>query len=365
MNRPRSGGAGRFVNRKGLTHVAADQKVLVIGGGIAGLSAATKLATLDIHSVIVEKAPILGGHAVQYACKATEKCVACAACIVEEKWRQALGDPRIEVSTRTRVVDVSGRNANGYRVIIENSHDSDSPAQTSIAADAIIVATGFTPFDPAGKPYGYQQFANVITNLELERILREKGLPYCPSDNRLPDQIAFVQCVGSRDAGLGHLWCSKVCCASALRITGLIKARRPETKITIFYIDIQTFGKDFNTQFGQLKNKVKMVRAIPADIFGSDKDRLRVVYFTPGEAQRCEESFDMVVLSVGITPGQDNRTLKELFQLLPTDTGFLEDSARKGVFIAGAAGGPMTIADSVASAGRAALRAANHLRGVT
>jgi heterodisulfide reductase subunit A len=143
----------------------------------------------------------------------------------------------------------------------------------------------------------------------------------------------------------------------------LVKARRPETDITIFYIDIQTFGKDFDTQLAQLKDQMTMVRAIPADIFGSAGDRLRVVYFNPGENRSCEALFDMVVLSVAITPSPDNRALTELFQLPTADTGFLEESEREGVFVAGAAGGPMSIAESVASAGRAAFRVASYLRG--
>jgi heterodisulfide reductase subunit A len=343
--------------------MVAEPTVVVIGGGIAGLSAAIHLADVQIRPVIVEKASFLGGHAVQYACKATEACVTCGACLVEQTRRRVLDDQRIAVSTNSRVADVIRSNGKGYRVAIDKMDPLEPAEQASIEAEAIIIATGFAPFDPVGKPYGWRHFANVVTNLQLEQLLREKSLPRCPSDNRIPEAIAFVQCVGSRDAKLGHLWCSKVCCASALRMAGLVKARRPETNITIFYIDIQTFGKDFDTQLAQLKDQMRLVRAIPGDIYGSAGDRLRVVYFHPYEKRSCEDLFDMVVLSVGMTPSPDNRALTDLFQLPTTASGFLEESEQEGVFVAGAAGGPMSIAESVASAGRAAFRVADYLRG--
>jgi heterodisulfide reductase subunit A len=170
-----------------------------------------------------------------------------------------------------------------------------------------------------------------------------------------------VQCVGSRDAKLGHLWCSKVCCASALRMARLIKFRRPETDISIFYIDIQTFGKEFESYYRHVKNELQMIRAIPADIFQTAEDRLRVVYFNFDDNEGREALFDMVVLAVGITPAADNRSLAELFQVTPADSGFLEPAETSGVFTAGAVGGPMSIAESVASAGRAVRQVTGYL----
>ena len=91
--------------------------------------------------------------------------------------------------------------------------------------DALVFATGFKPFDPRDKPYGYGIFKNVVTNLDLEKMLRKTGRLERPSDGAAPARMAFIQCVGSRDAKLGHLWCSKVCCGSALRMARLLKAQ--------------------------------------------------------------------------------------------------------------------------------------------
>jgi heterodisulfide reductase subunit A len=338
-----------------------DKTVLVIGGGIAGLSAAAKLAANHIRSVLVEKSPSLGGHAVQYACKATDACVKCGACVVEEKWRQVQRDPRIEVAAASRVTHVTPNDTGGWQVVVEKIDDGEAPQTFTCRADAVILATGFKPFDPVNKPYGYGRFPDVITNLELERMLREKSLPVRLSDNRPPEKVAFVQCVGSRDAKLGHLWCSKVCCASALRMARLIKFRRPETDISVFYIDIQTFGKEFESYYRLVKKELQMIRAIPADIFQTAEDRLRVVYFNFDDNESREALFDMVVLAVGITPATDSRSLAELFQVTPADSGFLENAETSGVFTAGAAGGPMSIAESVASAGRAVRQVTGYL----
>jgi heterodisulfide reductase subunit A len=228
-------------------------------------------------------------------------------------------------------------------------------------ADALVLATGFQAYSPEDKPYGYGKFKNVVTNLELERMLRKENLPRRPSDGAFPERMAFIQCVGSRDARLKHLWCSQVCCASALRMARLIRFRRPETDIVFFYIDVQTFGADFDAFYERVKTEIRMVREIPADFYPVDDGRLRIPYFDAESGKEAETICDMAVLSVGMTPGPDNRDLAEKLGFSPAGTGFLEDPAAEGVFIAGAAGGPMSIPDAVRSAGETAARVRNYL----
>ncbi len=130
----------------------------------------------------------------------------------------------------------------------ENAIDLNQDKAThSIGADAVVIAAGFQPFVPTSKPYGYGHFSNVITNLELERMLRQHSQALMPSDRTPARKIAFIQCVGSRDAKLNHLWCSKVCCGSASANGALDQSPRPASDITWFYIDVQTFGKDFQS----------------------------------------------------------------------------------------------------------------------
>jgi len=401
----------------------AAKRVLVVGGGVAGLSAALDLAAAGVNVDIVEKSDFLGGHAVQFFCKATEQCVKCGACIVEEKLAAALNSPRIGIYTSGRIRRVvsadgfsveirqkpayispekctncgacreicpavgaviqgfSGRQHPFYAIASkhclyfkdrscracvdgcpERAIDLDvSETDFSIAADAVILATGFSPFDPINKPYGYGVFKNVVTSLELERIVKRTGSVQRPSDGRIPERLAYIQCVGSRDATLNHLWCSQICCASAMRTADVIRQRHPETETTLFYIDIQSCGRNFPAFYDAICDHTRMIRSIPGDIYEADGDRLKVVYWdTPG-GKEAESVFDMVVLSVGITPGDSLKNLLEMFHVTPDTSGFAPGAGRNGLFFAGTVTGPMGIAEAVASGGEAALRAVEHL----
>jgi heterodisulfide reductase subunit A len=336
-----------------------EQTVLIVGGGIAGLSAANQLAAMKISSILVEKQSTVGGHAAGYACKATDACVQCGACLVVESCRTVLADPAVEVLTSRRItaVERSGR----FRFVIGKESAAKSEDLTR-EADAVILACGFQAFDPRSKPYGYGVFPNVMTNLELEWMLRDRSIPTRPSDHRQPDRIAFVQCVGSRDRHLGHLWCSKFCCASALRMARLIKTRCPQVDITFFYIDIQTFGKDFQNFLASIKEDFTLVRTLPGDVFPAEGGRLRVASYDPVDQQGHEDIFDLLVLSVGITPDAQNLQLAGQFQLAPEPDGFWPMSTGSGVFCAGTVCGPMSIAESIVSGKQAAVHAAGYIR---
>ncbi|MBA3037285.1 MAG: CoB--CoM heterodisulfide reductase iron-sulfur subunit A family protein [Desulfobacterium sp.] len=339
--------------------------VLVIGGGIAGLTAAYELAKLDINVELVEKTPFLGGHAARFTCKATECCEKCGACMVEEKIQKVSQNKNIKIHTNATLNTIS-RNDRFYFNIHINGQNKETDVSVSkendisISADAVIMATGFTPYYPAKKPYGYKVFDNVITNLELEEMLRNNNIAVKPSDKQAPDKIAFIQCVGSRDSKLNHLWCSKICCASALRMARLIKRRQPETSITIFYIDIQGFGNDFENFYEKAKKDIKLIRAIPADIYKVENERLKLEYFDHLLMQPIEEVYDMVVLSVAITPKNESKELADSLGIETYDTGFIkscnkDDTATSnGVFVAGTAGGPLSISESAAQGAKTA-----------
>lgn len=347
--------------------MASKEEVLIIGGGVAGLSAALGLSQLGIRSVLVEKKAGLGGYAAQYACKATTACVKCGACVVMEKISRAVADPNIEVLTGSRVERMS--RARGFEALIDGAAGDGPPASRTRTAAAVILACGFKPFDPESKPYGYKRFANVVTNLDLERMLRAHSVPLRPSDGAAPARMAFVQCVGSRDASLGHLWCSRVCCASALRMARLIKMRRPATELTFFYIDIQSFGERFQDFYDEIRRDFRMIRALPGDVFQAPDESLTVVYYDSQGRQSHEEPFDLLVLSVGITPAGDAEELAGMAGLPIGPAGFVSSAAAgrpqpaAGVFAAGTVCGPMSIAEAVAAGDSAAQAAAAYLRG--
>ncbi|MGA7145192.1 MAG: FAD-dependent oxidoreductase [Desulfobacterales bacterium] len=400
----------------------ADKNVLIIGGGVAGLSAAVELAVLGIHVELVEKSDFLGGHAIGYACKAIDNtCVKCGACMVEEKLQSAVSHPNIKVLRGCQIQDISKNHrfsasirqeplvidrkkctncglcldrcpvdrailqgfsknnhpfyaVNKERCLYFKDHsctickdecpetaiDLDkSASEHTIEADAVLIATGFQPFNPKNKPYGYGRFKNVVTALELENMLKRSGGAKKPSDDKPPQKVAFIQCVGSRDAKLNHLWCSKVCCGSALRMARLVRERQPETEVTFFYIDVQTFGKDFEPFYREVREDIRMIRAIPADIYETEDQRLKVNFVNHPLHETREDIFDLAILSVGITPGEDIGTLSRIFEVDPDEFGFLKGEhkkmpvSRNGVFTAGTVQGPMSIPEAIATAGSA------------
>ena len=378
------------------------KKVMVIGGGIAGLTAAWELAGLGAEVALVEKADYLGGHAIQYACKATDECKQCGACAVESMLKKVVNAPAISVHLAT---EVAGVNKNGnFKVSLkkadvakkakacEAGYDADptgcsavkgyslnnakfykadgslDPATTGSAdaleVDAVVVATGFTPFDANIKStYRYSELQNVITGIDLETCKRVNGQVLRPSDGKPPKKVAFIQCVGSRDERLGNLWCSHVCCPYALRTAQSMKYKDPELDVTIFYMDIQNTGNDFPVFYQQCKNDLKFVRTIPVDMYLTEDDKIRT-RFMAGEdsSEAVEDVFDMVVLSVGIMPGTDNQALAEMVGAPLTSDGFFASAdklnrsttSQDGVFLAGTASGPKTIAESIVQAGQSA-----------
>jgi heterodisulfide reductase subunit A len=326
-----------------------DKKVLIVGAGVAGLSAALLLSKNGVKTIVIEKASYPGGHAASFTCKAVEKCVKCGACIAEDKLQKAKTDGNIEIFTSSVIKTISP--AAPFKAIAENK-----AKQFNISCDAVITATGFTLFNPALKPYGYKRFDNVITNFELENMIREKNRIQKPSDKKNPNKIAFIQCVGSRDASLNHLWCSKTCCGSAIRMASLIKDKSPDTEILFFYIDIQNFGKNFTSYYKKIKDKIKMIRAIPADIFETEKGLL-ITYFDKKTDKSIEEPVDMAILSVGITPNKPE--IIRMLNLKTENTGFISkpkinEAIKSGIFAAGAALGPMNIEEASASGASAA-----------
>lgn len=228
---------------------------------------------------------------------------------------------------------------------------------------AIIVATGYKPFDARKKPeFGYGVYKNVITNLELERLLSASGPTFGNLNIRKNAKIAFIQCVGSRDEKTNE-YCSKICCMESLKNASIIKNRYPDTDITIFYTDIRTPGRMYEEFYRRIMLEgVRFVRGGVGRIWEENgKTILRYEDTLSGEVK--EEEFDLVVLAIGM---EGNPDLESTIGIRTGEDGFYEvahpklkpaETDIRGIFLAGTAAGPNDIQGSISSAGLAASKA--------
>ena len=246
--------------------------------------------------------------------------------------------------------------------------------EITVKTGTIILATGYemTPVD-AKEEYGQGRLRNVVSALTIERLLAPH-VPYGrmlrPSDGKVPDSIAYVQCAGSRDRSLGVSYCSRVCCMYAIKQAMLLSGALPLVDITIYYMDIRAFGKGFEQFYQNAKAMgIEFVKAKVARITEDEKQNPVVRIEVIDEDGRVEERrHDMVVLSLGMVPARDG---DEVLPACRADDGFIHCPEPKlapcrteteGVFVAGTAAGPKDIPDSIVEAGAAAVEAAIYLR---
>lgn len=342
------------------------QKVLVLGGGVAGMTSALEAAAKGLEVYLVEKAADIGGWAYTYCCKATDKCAKCSACLVPQAKMQVEKNPLITVFCGSEVIGVSGQSGS-YNAKINNGQGQ----VIDVEVGAIIVATGFKPFDAARKgEFAYDREKNVITGLELEQALRERG-SLAAAFGKV-NKIGFIQCVGSRDLALGNNYCSKVCCMYASKLAKLIRSELPDAELTIFYMDFQTFGKGFDEFLKSAKedDKIQFVRGIPAKIFGFPYDRLTVRYANSMTGEAIEDKFDLIVLSAAITPSEGTEKVSSMLDIETDEHGFFGVSTlnpvgtkQPGVFVAGTCQSPKDIPQSMEQAKAAAGAAIKFLVG--
>lgn len=242
-------------------------------------------------------------------------------------------------------------------------------------AKTVILATGFNLFDPLEIPrFGYGQYKNVITSMQMEREIaptRPYNTILRPGDGKVPDRIAYVLCTGSRDNTVGNPICSQICCMYSMKQAQLLMGALPMADITIYYINIRSFGKGFEEFYQQAKGMgVNFVKGKIGKITEKENGNLILRYEDIAEGVVKEAEHDMVVLSVGVksnsSPGKifDGNLLKlDPLQFVAQQDllGSPAKTSIDGVFVAGTASGPMDIPDSILSAGSASSEAISYL----
>ncbi len=333
----------------------------------------------DQHAVVVTRKPTYVND---------DKCIGCQlceyACDTEypDLFEQGLGS--------VRAISIAFTNAIPQKAVLDADYClacglclracptdaiefDQQPRQETLLAGAVIVASGFQLNALTIKPqYSAAQNENIISPLTLERLLAPHG-PYGrvlrPSDGKIPDSIAFVQCAGSRDQTIGVPYCSRVCCMYAIKQAMLLSGSLPTADITIYYMDIRAFGKGYEQFYQNAKAMgINFVRGKVSKIDPVDKDDLILHVELTEEPQDCirKQRHDMVILAQGMIPEWNPSTVSPVhigsdgFIATPDATSPCATNV-PGVFVAGAAAGPKDIVDSIAEAGAAAMAAGRYL----
>lgn len=405
-----------------------NNKVLVIGGGPAGLTAAQALVSNGEEAVLVEREDTLGGMARELACKGISECRNCGVCYVIDRAAEVLRAPGIEVLLRSEIVSVEKTN-DGFKVKIRSSPryvtgscigcdkcsevcpvegkaifaptGSGHPRAYWIDRDKclhfkkakcekcaevcptnaikyddraknvtrnvsrVILATGMDPIDAGEIPrLGYGTIPDIVSSVDAERILNEKGRLVRPSDGVPPKKIAIIQCVGSRNEKAGVEYCSKFCCKYGTKIGQLMIDENPDTDLDFYFMDLRTLYEpqdDFKKWADSIKRKVekkkiprvRLIRSMPSQAFSGDDGKVWLRSSGETDSEVTETPYDLVVLSVGMRPRALPEGLAKSLGLTTDGCGFArcEDSELSSkVAVLGAVCEPMDIEETVTRA---------------
>lgn len=330
-------------------------KVIVIGGGAAGMQAAATLRTQGIEPVIVEKEARLGGKL--------------------NRWHKLFPS----LTPASEIVDALEKSVQGIETVCgtEVSDIDDTGVSLTgggrIEGDAVIVASGFEVFRAELKEeYGYGIYDNVFTSVDVENMLNEDRVSM--AGGGVPKRIAFLHCVGSRDEKVGQRHCSKVCCITAVKQAMELKEMFPDSEVFNFYMDIRMFGPGYEEKYRQAQEdfNVHFVRGRISEAGETIDKRIQIKAEDTLVGRPVKMTVDMLILVVGMTAGQSNAGFARTHGVALQQSGFIAPrdpfcanvcSDAGNIFYAGTVTAPKNVGESINEGTAAALKAAEYLRG--
>jgi heterodisulfide reductase subunit A len=340
---------------------------LVLGGGIAGLTAALELALAGQPVYLVEKTDRLGGNLARV--DLTAPYLYSARDLLAERLAHVRQTPNVTVMLNSRLKNLSGFIGN-YSATVETENGHNLHEEKTIPVGNVIVATGYKEFD-AGRitHYGYGKLPDVITSFEFEQMLRAGRIQM--KSGRQPQYVAIIHCVGSRSKEF-HGYCSRVCCMTALKYAHEIKSALPESYVSDIYIDMHAFGKgceDFYKKSSEVKTLFLMYgkneRPVIRKSDPGDDCEMLIEVDEKLSGERIEIPADLVILMVGMEARADAGEVARLVNISHDKDGWFIESHVKldpvatttdGIYIAGTCSSPKDIPDTVAQARAAAAR---------
>jgi heterodisulfide reductase subunit A-like polyferredoxin len=333
--------------------IPVNKRALVVGGGVAGMTAALGLADQGFEVVLVEKEPELGGMARRLT-RTIEG--ADVQSHLEALIQKAMSHPNLQVLTQSLIVGFTGFKGNFTTEVLVGP----GMYERKIDHGAVILATGATEYRP--KEYGYGEDARVMTQVELGKFLETEAA------SKLK-QVVMIQCIGSRNDENPN--CSRICCQSAIKNALHIKALNPEADVSVLYRDIRTYGllEDYFTE--ARKMGILFFRYTPEDmpVVEFTPESVEVIFPDPIIRHKLQISADLLVLSAGMVAGETEE-LSSIMKLARNAEGyFLEahvklrpvDMATEGIFICGTAHSPKLLSETIAQSLAAASRATTFL----
>ena len=338
------------------TEVNVTPTSLVIGAGISGMEAALCLAHQGFKVYLAEKEPEVGGMLRKlHKLYPTDED---ASSFLDSVVRAVKANNNIDLYTSTIIKDVKGYIGNFEVTALKDGKD-----EIALNVGTIIVATGAEEFKPTGT-HSYGEKKNVVTQLELEQLLK-KGLP----EN--VNKVVMIQCVGAMEEPGGREYCSRICCAVALKNALLIKESKPDTDVYILYRQLQAYGREYETYYLRAQEKnVKFLNYLPEKppaVNVEPDGRLKVNVYNTLIGKEIPLDCDLVVLSTPLIQHEAGKSLSPLLKVpLGADEFFLEahiklkpvDFATDGIYVCGTAHSPKAVDESIIQAYAAASSAA-------
>ena len=334
------------------------KRVIIVGGGVAGIQTALTLSRRGVPALLLERESELGGKLTGWHKLFPSFTPAHE---VLDELRHRLNESDVEVRTQCEVRHVE---CNGVTLA----------SGERLAADAVVVTTGFTLFDARVKEeYGYGIYDNVYTTVDIERMLNEGRVAM--RDGSAPRRIAFLHCVGSRDEKVCQHHCSKVCCITGVKQAMELKTMFPDADVFNFYMDIRMFGPGYEEMYrdAQQRLNIHFVRGRISEASPTLEGRVQIKAEDTLTGRPLKMSVDMLILIIGMRSNASNAVFAADAGLQCQPSGFLAprdqflhntESGVGGIFYAGTVTAPKNIGESLSEAVVAAERVAEYLKRV-
>lgn len=316
-------------------------RVIIIGGGVAGMQTALRLAEENYTPLIIEKESALGGKVKNWHVLFPTNTPASE---ILNELRRKISDAKVEVMLS---MEVSALTKNSVTL-------ADGKV---LECDAVVVCSGYTLFDAHIKEeYGYGIYDNVVTSADLEQMFNEGQV--VKKDGTPPKRVAFLHCVGSRDEKVCQKHCSKVCCIAGVKQAIEMKQLFPDADIFNFYMDIRMFGPGYEEMYyeAQYRHNIHFLRGRISEASPTIDGRIQIKAEDTLTGRPLRMSIDMLVLLVGMRSNDSNAKFEESAGLRRTDSGFMAPrdmffgsvkSNVEGIFYAGAITAPKNIGECI------------------